>query len=1436
MSATGNTTPLMDDQANGTIGTRNFSDYGAKQISTEVSRRNYRQGIKSDAELDEFRQIVYKMVSGWAMEDKIAQITEYGDASQLQKYRNPSDEVINKILTESIIIHLNPEDLRRLRLDMGQKANKVRKGIERANKNADRIRKGFNTATFGDAAAATSGAKNANEFRKKMKDFDPSYRVPKYIERQYGRLRKELLEVLTDCFNKVELTGIADSMGIEIPQKGNQFKELTKSIINKVCLYVDLIVGKGKANYGNAIMDPEPYNKILKYTSYSYITGEPGLDPNAWAELKKNARRAKKEIKERAKRQFVKDFKGNTKSMAHVTGGKRAKTLGGLARQLKNGDTGVLADASFEELVELAGRYGIDPTAKQNKNINILKAKIYNGMRNDYERVTKLNKRKNRLISTNRGGKELRDIDDILSIYNDKKKKNNDSSSDTKSDSPDIPILEFHSSGKLKTKSVLKAIPVWLVGQGLPGENLTEDEKKIKNAKNKLIGGKTSLLASKSKDVDTSIKSKSDLSDEELQVFNYIMSLEYKSSRSDPSGGKKEFSTPTSLFEMDSFIDNFDSKLKYKIWGDVYGYSQSGFNKTPIDINIDQNAGKLFEMRLRYAYVWGMIKKYKKLCSYLTNKYGIMYKRTQAVKRFFKGLGRGIANALILPGLIIGAVKGIKKIVDILGKHIYDMRFPTDPTQLGEKARGIYNQLANETVASLVTLIKNTGFSYNEDLLNKFKFNATVKDSVKIPFLKAVYAKLISEMQLSNLYLFEAGIFALDTTGKKHKKVKGPNHYLYATFKEITKRNIFRMTVAAFKRIGRGIRDLFKTTNHGKTMDGGTDVGDESGVSNTTAEDSSFNPSLAIPKIKYLGSGSVDEAKIEEVVPVYVVNMKGPDVSKNEEGTQANYVARPWGSGGDNAANHGETNRDLTLKDYAKVFGADTVDEEKFLIKLKNKDDKSVAEEANKAVNRDASDDTMFGRRKGWYIPTKETIAWAIRNNKQFATGGTTYSDTFITGDARGNNIFAGGAKPELIQTFSKTPVLSRITPIKKFAEGGVSNSVPFLNPKKLMENSMATAEKILEEIQARASVAETLQGLGAEVPDDIQTMKPKKLASSLKKAVKGYNQEQKEKKKAKGKKAASEGASASKLSADAESIGIKKIDTKVPAMPVFITNEFANGNDLIGKLDDVATSITDNFASLMQAMSVPMVVSAPYGAGSAQFPGFMSMGTVTNVATQIAKGIDMGAEIAQQALEGVFNTGGTIKRAYTGGKIPRFVTGGATSSSKIITGDSAGKNIFSGGAKPELVKSNGDMEVIPLNKGGDANKVKIDRMTPEERRDALATSIASHVIKFSYPIPDGSSEVSNVGEAIKVFNVKPGITDTIDINGTKTSLIDILGAIQGELAGLIVASNTSNELLTALAKLSSAHAGGGSKSAAVETNPFAGGFPSSMNGILGGR
>ena len=50
--------------------------------------------------------------------------------------------------------------------------------------------------------------------------------------------------------------------------------------------------------YGGAIIRSEPFHRILKYTSYAFITGEAGMSPEQIKKLRENAARAKAQVKE----------------------------------------------------------------------------------------------------------------------------------------------------------------------------------------------------------------------------------------------------------------------------------------------------------------------------------------------------------------------------------------------------------------------------------------------------------------------------------------------------------------------------------------------------------------------------------------------------------------------------------------------------------------------------------------------------------------------------------------------------------------------------------------------------------------------------------------------------------------------------------------------------------------------------------------------------------------------------------------------------------------------------------------------------------------------------------------------------------------------------------------------------------------------------------
>lgn len=1265
MAVNNNTTSLGGDE-NGTIGTRNFNDYSAKEISVEISRHNYRSQVKSDKELNEFRQIVYKMVSGWTREDKIAQITEYGDASMLQKYSNPSEDTINKILTESIIIHLDPADLRKLRSDMMKKAQKVRMGIQKAEKNRNsavrKMIKGFNTETFADAYERVKGSRNPKEFKKALSSVDASYRVPKYIENQYKNLRKEIEDVLRTCFNKVEITAIAYNMGIETPS-GITLKEIIRFIINKVCLYVDLIVGKGKANFGNAILNPEPYDNILQYTSYSYVTGKPGIDPSEWAERKREARRAKEAIKERAKMQRPNKFKGNGRLMASITNGNTARSLSGLARKLKNNDTGVLADLSYEELATLAGKYGIDPTALRNKNIGVLKAKIYNGMRNEATRVNKLERKKSVLNKKGIAGTKSRKIDDLLSVHRDK-----DGGDGGGGGGVDIPVVEFTMSGNLKTRNILKAVPVYIIGQGLAGTMSKADAEKLEKDPESSLkdnSGLVSMLNKKRKGknkIDTSITSTSKLSDAELRAFNYILTLNYGPRI--VSSKNSRLTTPQSLLqlEMELMANGIPGRLIDKAKAEA-GFDNSMFNEAtdPSGLTIDSKI--IFQLQLRYAFLYAFYKKWKKLMDYLTNTYGIVFDLS-GLEKFGKGLGKigkGIGTALsiiVFPvGLGIAIGKGIAKLVGRIGDLRADLRKPTSKSQLPDKARKEYDSLANLSISQLKTYVNQLGYDnapitavVSEKFLNhKGKaydipgFYSSILgsdqdkiDNFKKSFLRAVVARHKTERALEFLYLYEAGI--RDENGViVHKE-------MYKVFTEACRKSGLAKLAhigRAFIRVGKAIKNFF--TKKTGVMDGGTAVTSPEELAKERLGDGTDDRRLFLPKVDYLGKKKVDETKIKEVLPVYVVNMIDEiDGGGGGGGSTGGYNPLPYGSGGKNAKGKGITNSELSLIDYGRKFGMGSVDGE--LIKLKDPADKSVANEADSFVGRSAKESSRFPK-NGFYKPTKATIAWAINNNKQFATGGYSFSDTYITGDARGNNIFSGGAKPELVQTFSKSPIVSKITPIKKYANGGFSVSewkntnmeayggihkdleaeqqmlanAQALGAKvggrtmKKLNKEMDKVKEIMNQIQMRSNIAQAIQQMGGEVPADLMNIKEKSLVKILSKTIRNYMKERK-----KG-KAPSRASSSGKLSNDANSAGIKEIDSSKKAMPVFVTNEYANGRELFNSLDTINSSITGNFSTLMTGLGSGFQLVAPYGVGAGFFSGLIGTGVASNIATMAA-------------------------------------------------------------------------------------------------------------------------------------------------------------------------------------------------------------------------
>ena len=84
----------------------------------------------------------------------------------------------------------------------------------------------------------------------------------------------------------------------------------------------------------------------------------------------------------------------------------------------------------------------------------------------------------------------------------------------------------------------------------------------------------------------------------------------------------------------------------------------------------------------------------------------------------------------------------------------------------------------------------------------------------------------------------------------------------------------------------------------------------------------------------------------------------------------------------------------------------------------------------------------------------------------------------------------------------------------------------------------------------------------------------------------------------------------------------------------------------------------------------------------------------------------------------------------------------------------------------------------------GEANKDKVTRFSKKERNAPMAIGFSSHVVKFNRKL-NGVSGETDIGEAIKVFNVNEsvGIAEKINVGGTSVSLVELVGNMVNQLA-----------------------------------------------------
>lgn len=293
-----------------------------------------------------------------------------------------------------------------------------------------------------------------------------------------------------------------------------------------------------------------------------------------------------------------------------------------------------------------------------------------------------------------------------------------------------------------------------------------------------------------------------------------------------------------------------------------------------------------------------------------------------------------------------------------------------------------------------------------------------------------------------------------------------------------------------------------------------------------------------------------------------------------------------------------------------------------------------------------------------------------------------------------------------------------------------------------------------------------------------------------------------------------------------------------IPAIPTYVVNKFANRDNLISAISSLSDTIDENFTDLMLAAST-WTVAAPMGVGTILSPTMLTYGLTGTVENALTSVTDTAVSAISSLLG--FSTGGKVTRMATGGNIlndnrHRFKGITRAASGAVITGDAPGNNIFAGGARPELVTSDGDLAVTPLNTESSATKTKVSRMTAYERSHALATAISSHIIKFNRSFKNNEEEISNIGEAIKVYHVNNVFEDEITVGSQTTTMAELVGAIYTQLSALSTYGETNASILTSIAsEISTVASLISTSSSSSSSNPYYGTFTSSLDGILSG-
>lgn len=254
---------------------RQFNSESSRIVSRAVAVQSYRNLKMTDEKISMLRQALLNDVSNWSTNSKMDILTAYS----IPIPANMKELNINELVVETLITNLPEGDLENILKQIKTAKVKLKEKFDIAQKNAQKSRRReLSSLTIDDFSKRLQHLKGRKLTKNIKKSASKDHRVSKVLRSGYSTLQKELRDFIEFSYNDAQLATLAIEMGITFDEPQVKRKNLVTAIIARVVLYVDIVVGKNKHGIWISSFDNiEPFNDLLQYTSYYFVTGKPGL-------------------------------------------------------------------------------------------------------------------------------------------------------------------------------------------------------------------------------------------------------------------------------------------------------------------------------------------------------------------------------------------------------------------------------------------------------------------------------------------------------------------------------------------------------------------------------------------------------------------------------------------------------------------------------------------------------------------------------------------------------------------------------------------------------------------------------------------------------------------------------------------------------------------------------------------------------------------------------------------------------------------------------------------------------------------------------------------------------------------------------------------------------------------------------------------------------